>query len=242
MNLQTRVARTALVALITAAVAGGASPVAAAATGPQVRTFRVEVEGVQTTTWTESHRSASMCDPASTGSGKETLRFRSRGPATVIAYRYGRKSVIFGSAGSELVVRATVTRHGHVAVTPSDPSCGGTSGGGTPPAPDCGTHRSLFDLSLEWSSPDPTGIILRDGTIVPLYALFQNCPVIGDAFPQILDAVRGKAIVARIPASDLFDPSLRKHIVVGHGRVRRPASDSSSTTSIRWTVSLTATR
>ncbi len=240
MNSKARAARTAPAALVAAAIAGGAVPVTLAAPVAQVRTFRVEAEGVQTTTWNESRQPTSMCDEASTGS--ETLRFRSRGRAMVVAYRYGRNSVIFGSVGKELVVRASVTRHGQVAVTPADPRCGGAGGGGTPPAPDCGTHRSPLDLSLEWRPSGATGISLENGSIVPPYALFENCPVIGDAFPRVLDAVDGKPVVARIPASDLFNPSLRKHIVFGHGRERQPSNDGSSTTSIRWTVSLTAVR
>ena len=241
MNSTTRAARTGLAVLMTTVV-GSAAPVALAAPGPQVRTFRVEAEGVQRTTWTDSHQPASMCDEGSSGSGSETMRFRSGKPATVVAYRYGRNTVIFGSTGSELVVRATVTRHGHVTVTPVNPACGGTGGGGTPPAPDCGTHRTQFDLRLEWRPTGPSGLGLENGTIVPPYALFENCPVIGDAFPHLLDTVAGKPIVARIPASDLFDPTLRKHIVFGHGRVRRPSSDGLSITSIRWTVSLTSIR
>jgi hypothetical protein len=225
-----------------AAAAAGAVPAAQAAPGPQVRTFRVEAHGVQRTTWTESHQPAFACDEGSTGSGSETMRFRSGKPGTVVAYRYGRNAVIFGSTGTELIVRATVTRHGHVSVTPASPTCGGTGGGGTPPVPDCGTRRTRLDLRLDWRPSGPTGITLDTGTIVPPYALFLNCPVLGDAFPHVLNAVGGAPIVARMPASDLFDPTLRKHIVLGHGRVRRPSSDSASITSIRWIVSLTAVR
>jgi hypothetical protein len=66
---------------------------------------------------------------------------------------------------------------------------------------------------------------------------------VGHAFPDLLTSGSdGREIVASIPAADLFDRNLRKHIVLAHGRFRATSTESSYTTSIHWTVSLTDVR
>ena len=150
------------------------------------------------------------------------MSFRSRQPATVIAYRYGRNTVIFGSTGSELVVRATVTRHGHVTVTPVNPACGGTGGGGTPPAPDCGTHRTQFDLWLEWRLDGSERDHPRNGTIVPLVRAVSELPGDRRRVPANPRCGRRQGDRRAHPSIRPVRPIATQAHRFGHGRVRRP--------------------
>jgi hypothetical protein len=76
--------------------------------------------------------------------------------------------------------------------------------------------------------------------LIPTRPPFRTCGVIGIGFPELLtDNTSQRPIVARIPAADLFDPAFKKHIVLTSGRFVSRTSESGSTTSIRWTVSLT---
>lgn len=76
------------------------------------------------------------------------------------------------------------------------------------------------------------------GSLVLAMAALPAAASAGDS-AQTGTGSGGREIVASIPAADLFDPSLRKHIVLAHGRFRSTSSGGSSTTSIHWTVSLT---
>src|SRR5690349_10382157 len=60
------------------------------------RTFKVDVTGVQTTTWTLNHASTGRCDPTVTGHGREQIVFRSTRAERMDAKRYGTAYVIFG--------------------------------------------------------------------------------------------------------------------------------------------------
>ena len=156
--------------------------------------FASRSEGVQTTTWTESHRSASMCDPASTGSGKRDA------PLPLTRARDGRRVPLRpqlrhlrlgrqGARGPRVghapwarcrhAIGPEVRRHGRRRHAP---------GARLRHAPLA--VRSVARVEAVGSDRDQPATTAR---IVPPYALFENCPVIGDAFPQVLDAVRGKA-------------------------------------------------
>lgn len=229
-------------AVLTACLASCAAPALAA---PRVAVFRAEVKGVQTTTWTEHHTPLSRCDQGVTGSGREQVTFHSTRPQKIVATLFGGHHVIFGSAdlaSADIVTKATVSRQGETSATPLDPTCLGTGGGGgVAPKHDCGTHHGSLAVGLGWSPAGRyEGILLEQGDLGSLLNTYTNCPVIGTAFPQLLElTTAGSPIVARIPAAAVFDTSIGKHIVIATGRRVDHSGDSASTTSIRFTVSLT---
>jgi hypothetical protein len=234
------------------AVSASAATASAATANIPTRTFDVSLEGEQMTTFSSSHSKQSQCDQASHGSGYERVRFHSIGSRHAIeARRVGNGIVMFGTgrpSSDELDIRATVTRHSRVFTQSLDPRCDGTGGSTTPPpAPDCGTKRSIFSVALGWAPLGRNaGIRLDDSLFVPL-PLFRNCGVTGTTFPTLLAATTsGRQIVAHIPAADLFDPGFRKHIVLASGRfvsnTNAGGFQSGYTTWIRWTVSLTEHR
>ena len=235
-------------ALAVAAVAAlpALAPAAGAPAGTPTRTFDVSVEGVQTTTFWAAHPQHSHCDQAVRGTGSERVIFTSKRPEAIVARRYGQNFVSFGAGtlgDDEVAVRAKVTQHRAVVTQPLDPRCEGTGGTPTPPAkPDCGTKRTQFDVAVGWWPSAPArGITLDRGAVIPPGQIFSNCPVQGVTFPDLLtDTSSQRQIVARIPAGDLFNPALRKHIVIGSGRFVSKTAESGYTTQIRWTVSLTA--
>jgi hypothetical protein len=233
--------------IVLAAVAAAAIPATASA-GTPTRTFKVEVEGVQKTTWKEHYVATQQCDQSADGSGFERVTFASPKPEKVVARRYGANFVFFddGKLGSdELLTRAKITRKGKVVSSPLDPRCEGTGGSGQPtPKPDCGTRHRPFDLTIGWSPAGKSrGITIDTGLIRPLGYTYKNCPVIGPSFPDLIAFnTNGSDIRAAIPAADLFNRKLRKHIVIGRGKRVSKSASSSWTTTIRWTVSLTAVK
>jgi hypothetical protein len=238
MNAFTRIA------VLAACLASFAAPAVAAPHTPQVAVFRAEVKGVQTTTWTEHHAPASRCDQAVTGSGREQVLFHSTRPQKIVATLFGGHHVLFGSAelaSADIVTRATVSRRGETSASPLDPTCLGAGGGGIAPTHDCGTHRGSLAVALGWSPAGRyEGIVLEQGDLGSLLNTYTNCPVIGTAFPQLLELTTTNApVVARMPAKALFDTTIGKHIVIATGRRVDRSGDSASTTSIRFTVSLT---
>jgi hypothetical protein len=228
------------IAVLAACLATCAAPAMAAT---NVATFRAEVKGTQTTTWSENHTPQSQCDQGVSGSGRERVTFASTRPTTIVATRFGGHHILFGSAdlaSADIVTRATVSRQGSTTSTPLDIRCEGTGGGGTPPAPDCGARHGSLAVALAWSPAGREGIMLEQGDLGSLLHAYTNCPVIGTAFPQLLDlTTAGDSVVARMPASALFDRSIGKHIVIATGRRVSHSGDSTSTTTIRFTVSLT---
>ncbi len=231
----------ALAALCVAAVP------ATADAGTPTRKFRVEVEGVQVTKWKEHYTATQQCDQSANGSGTERVTFASRRPTTIVARRYGKNFVLFGNGkigDDEVDVRAKVKRHGNIVSSPLPKECEGTGGSGPGNVPkDCGTRRTPWDVSLGWSPAGRgRGITLDSGVLVPL-RLFRNCPVIGPSFPEIItSSTSGSDIRAAIPAGDLFNRKLRKHIVIGRGKRVSKSATSDYKTTIKWTVSLTAAK
>jgi hypothetical protein len=232
--------------LLVAAVAtvAAAAPATATAAAPSMfpkRTFAVSVEGVQTTNSSYTHPSSGRCDPAATSRGYEQVVFHSSRPKVIDATDFA-PLVLFGHGrpgDHTLNTAARVTRRSSYTHGTVDPTCLGTGGGGTAPSPDCGSRRVNLRVDFDWYNPK--GIVLRTPDLGIPRSPFNNCPVSGVLFPQVLDAATGgRTIIARIPASDLFNHAWRKHILIGRGRFVSHAGDGGYTTSIRWTVTLTA--
>ena len=245
MSIRTLASFAAAVFAAAATLATGAAPAGArGAVQIQTRTFDVSIKGVQTTTFSSSHSSFGECDPASHGAGSERITFYSYGANPIVAKRVRRDIVVFGTGKpgtDDIGVRGRIERKSNTYTAPLDPRCQGTGGDTTPPpAPDCGVRRSNFSIGIAWW-PDARlgGIILNQSLFVPL-PLFRNCPVTGFAFPNVLTAsTGGHEIVARIPARDLFDRGLRKHIVRARGQFVSSGSGGGYTTRIQWEITLT---
>ena len=232
------------IAALAVCLASCAAPAMAASHAPRVAAFRAEVEGVQTTTWTEHHTPLSRCDQQVTGSGREQVVFHSTRSQKMVATLFGGHHVVFGSAdlaSADIVTRATVNRRGETTASPLDPTCVGAGGGGVAPQRDCGARRGSLALSLGGSPARRyEGILLEQGDLGSMLHSYQNCPVIGTSFPQLLGLnTSGSPVLARMPAAALFDTAIGKHIVIATGRRVDRSGDSASTTSIRFTVSLT---
>lgn len=241
----------ALVALasVAATTAVAAVPAAASYAPPNVttRVFKIEVTGKQTTVYDYKHVAQAQCDVSASGSGGETVTFASRAAEKIELIRFGRNEVFFGRGklgDDEVSAKARVSRHSSYSAAPGDPKCGGAGGGGKAPPKDCGTRRAGIDLRLAWlSRKGRTGITLDRGTIFPLGKLYRNCVINGLSFPALLQAdTRGRPIVAAIPAGDLFNRHLRKHIVLAHGRFVSRDEEGGYTTTLAYTISLTAVK
>jgi hypothetical protein len=175
-----------------------------------------------------------------TGSGKETATFRTPRSSRMQVQRIGKDLVVIGGRhGSEVAVTGRTTRAADLEYTPLDPRCHGTGGGEIAP-PDCGTKRASFRVAFAWNVSGRPGIVIRDaGGSDP----FTNCPVLGTAFPELQDLDTNlQPIVARIPAGDLFDRSIGKHIVIARGKRAVDNAGDVWTTKLRFEVTLTRAR
>ena len=219
-------------------------PASAGAAGVKTRTFKVEIEGRQTSKFDYAHIGpAYQCDQTGQGYGSEAFVFRTAKPAKLVAHLYGRNTVVFSGKGSvpNIHTNVRVTRDSHRFADAIDPRCEGTGGNQQGPAPDCGTARTQLDVMPGWWSRDPTGVTLQTGPVSTLDPVFRNCPVNGQVFPYLLTSTTsGAQIVSRIPAADLFDERFRKHILIGKGTFAQRDPEGGHTTTIRWSVSLTA--
>jgi len=230
-------------AITVAAALAALAPAAAAASPPSYpkRTFAVTVEGVQTTKSGYTHTSSGPCDPAGTASASERVVFRSTKPKIVDATDFA-PLVLFGHGrpgDHTFSATATVTRRSSYTHGPVDPTCEDAGGGATAHTPDCGTSRVRLPIEMDWYNPK--GIVLRSPDLDLPRSPFFTCPVDGLVFPYLLDSANhGRHIIARIPASDLFDKRWKKHILLGGGTFSTWSDGGGYTTSIRWTVTLTA--
>jgi hypothetical protein len=236
MRTARRVAAIALLATSLPAAAAQAAPTP----GMEKQFFRVEVKGKQTTTWSQFYAPQGQCDQGVTGSGSETATFRTPRSYRLPVQRIGKDYVLFGDEyGSEVGVMGKTTRTARMEYTPLDPKCHGTGGGEIAP-PDCGTKRGAIRIGFGWNVSGRPGIVLTDGDILDFY---KNCPLLGTPFPQLQDVDTGlEPIVARIPAKDLFDRSIGKHIVIGRGQRSVDNAGSVWTTKIRFEVTLKRTK
>lgn len=213
-----------------------AAPALAPAAPTDMRSgrFKVQLEGVQRTTWKTSHIAQFECDVTIQGSGAETVAFRSR-PVVVDVDAFGRTTVVRrGRAEPILDLTATITRQGQVSTTGSAICADGDGGGDAPAAPDCGTRRSNLSVDLRYADE----LVTIEPNIAAPLDTFANCPQAGTSWPDLLTRDgRGRPIGRRLPVADLFGHG--KNIVVGRGREVVEDFDTASTTTIRWELSFT---
>jgi hypothetical protein len=201
--------------------------------------FRVELKGVQTTTWEAHHATQFECDVNIDGSGTEKVRFRSR-PAVVSVRRLGRSSALImrGRDVATLDLDASITRQGSIETRGGAVCSDGDGGGDAPAAPDCGAKRSRLSVELRYLPGRRQLIGIQPDLAVPL-GPFATCPVGGTAWPLLLDrsGATGRPVGARLPVDDLFRHG--KNIVIARGREVQEDADDRSTTAIRWELSFT---
>ena len=237
MNHTTRAILPLAVAAATAL--GAAVPAAGASSSFQTGKFRVELEGVQKTVWETKHVKQFDCDVNIDGNGTETVRFRAK-PAVLSVTRFGRSTpvLLMGRKQPILDLRSRITRNGVLETSGGKICSDGDGTGGETPAPDCGTKRSTLFAELAYDSRRPSTIGLEQSLAMPL-GPFRNCPSGGTAWPSLLDrdVARSRMIGQRLPVRDLFRHG--KNIVIARGREVVNTAEDKSTTTIRWTLSLT---
>jgi hypothetical protein len=212
---------------------------AAASARFQTGRFRVELEGVQRTTWETHHVKQFACDVNIDGHGTETVRFRSR-PAVLTVGSFGDSTpvLLIGRKPAILDLRSRITRNGVLDSSGGEVCSYGDGTGGAPPPPDCGTKRSTLFAELTYDSQRP-GVIGLDQALVTPLGPFRNCPSGGTSWPALFDhhVDTSRMIGQRLPARELFHHG--KHIVIARGREQQNTAGDRSTTTIRWTLSLT---
>lgn len=230
------------VALATTAlslVLAGPAAAEAASASFQTGKFRVELEGVQRTTWETHHVKQFDCDVNIDGHGTETVRFRSR-PAVLTVTSFGSSTpvLLIGRKPAILDLRSRIARNGVLDTSGGEVCSDGDGTGGAPPPPDCGTKRSTLFAELTYDSQRPGVIGLEQAAAMPL-GPFHNCPSGGTSWPSLFDhhVDTSRMIGQRLPVRDLFRHG--KHIVIGRGTERQNTVEDRSTTTIRWTLSLT---
>jgi hypothetical protein len=226
-------------ALAVAAPAGTAS---AASTGVRAAQFTVALEGVQTTSWEKHHFSEGGCDVPIDGAGSETYRFRSA-KLRVNAYRT-RAGVALVTAKGEPLLRlaGTVQRRGNIAVGRGEVCSYGDGSGETtqPPPPDCGRRKVSATAAIGFSGPHDDTVIVAPGLDEPKDP-FANCPTgTRDQFPNLLAFGDAGHIGRRLPARELF--RYGRNIVVARGTRTYSDSETSISTSMRWTATFTRVR
>ncbi len=229
----------ALAALLTVALAAPAG----AAGVPRTADIAVEIEGVQRTAWEAHHVAINDCDVSYDGSGSETYRFRSR-KVQLRAIELPNGSVFFTRRGRPAVLplTGTVTRTGSLLKATAGLACaaGDGTGGPAPAPPDCGTRRVTNAVEIAFGVRVRDRIEISDGE--PATDPFKNCPAGGaEQYPTIM-AWDGadRRIGRRLPAGDLFGHG--RNIVIARGTKTRSGSEMTSTTTVRWTVTLTRVR
>jgi hypothetical protein len=221
---------------------------AASATG-QLQTreakFRVSVKGVQTTTWTANHQPQFRCDRPFTGSGKETVSFKSKRAVIVRAFQLGNGTPMLLNRSrrdqASLPTKGWVRRNGQTNSPPVDPNCAVGDGDGTyvPPAPDCGRKNfGSLDLQLMYD-PLKRGRLTLSGSGPRDPQLFKQCPVHGASWPDILSSDdRKRTAGEELPYKDLFDKKQGKTILIGRGTQRQSVYGITSTSKIQWELTL----
>ena len=178
------------VALLAAATTLAAGAATAEAKTPFVQKgkFRVQVEGVQKTTWQHQHVKQFDCDSNSSGSGTEKVRFKSK-PKVVSIFKFGRSTptILQGRSGNAILdLRSKITRNGTRTDSGGKVCSYGDGNGAAPKAPDCGTKRSVLYADLDYLHGRKDVIGLDQSLAVPL-GPFYNCPVGGTSWPSLLD-------------------------------------------------------
>src|SRR5262245_6773575 len=242
MNAITVIRPAAALACAAALAAACAAP-AGAATKPTTARFRAVVEGVQTTRWTIDHADPpGPCAATYKGSGRERLDFATRRAVTLNVTRLPIGGAVFsvGDDPTNTLIPATarVNRQGSTTITPySDQPCG-TGNGLLEPLvkPDCGPRTKPLTLMISAQSRPVNSIGIRG--LSPSFGLYKRCPVSGVAFPNLLALDKGKPIQTPWPEDEIFDRTERKIIILGRGADTESSGGDSSTTTLRWTLTL----
>jgi hypothetical protein len=217
--------------------AGAKAAASAAAAAPKVRkgTFKVELEGVQRTSWTSELHSTEGCDLSIKGAGGETIRFRSKPTTVAVTWMGPTRVILRGRSVASLDLAATIRRHGNV--DSSGEICSDGDGGGVPEAPDCGTRRSRRTVELGWPVRRSDLIAITPDFNAPL-GPFRTCPSGGISWPTLLDQrPDGRLVGVQLPIADLFRHG--KNVVIATDKVVEAENGEQSTTTIRWTLSFT---
>jgi hypothetical protein len=222
MSRRNDVRRTVFVALAAAgALLATAAPAGAAR-------FAVSVNAHQRTVWTQ-HTPLAACAAGSDGAGTERVTIGSRRPDTLSVSANPLDPV-----GGVIQTRLAVTRHGGLSTTapPDTANCPIAGGDGDPaPLTDCGS-RDVRPYALSLVFTDARHVTLA--VTAPFTTrTYRSCYLAGTGFPQLLRAV------AVLPRAELL--ALRPHgkeIVLGHSRARTTAGGATSTTTVRWAITL----
>lgn len=228
------------VTIIAAAAACIAAGPADAAFQYRAAKFKLEIEGVQTNSWSQSHVKDGPCDFDIHGEGTEVVRFHSVPTVVDIAQFMGTTPLIRAGKryGVPFDLDAKITRRGVLTMANGEVcSSGDGTGGPTPPARDCGTKRARFYADLRYSSARKDLLQMEQSLVVPL-GTFRNCPSGPGSWPSILDRANGREVGRRLPPSELFGPD-GKHIVLVAARESRTGGDTNHTTTIRYSIALT---
>lgn len=209
-----------LLAALAAATAIAAFTTAeAGAATPKLAHFKVTVSGTQTTKWTLDNTMYDGCvqgEVRQTGSGQQSMSFKSRKPATAFAVKIGKTStfaVLGGGSTPGARVKGTVTRSGHTEsqqLSGTGPGCGG-GGGGPAPTPDCGKRAFNGTVDMNWVTPAEwpagppvplTSVLLLEGPQLAgksLSELFQDCPSGGpdQIIPTVGSALSSKKLFGK---------------------------------------------
>ncbi len=227
-----------------AALLGGvlAGPPADAKTGFGFRTatFRIQVQGVQTTAWKANHPlGRALCDTGYKGDGTEVVRFASkRMLASATSYNVDDPSFRVGTAfGAVLAMPGKATRHSNFMQWGTPCTDGDGKGGKTPPAPDCGRRRITVDGEVKFNRGRLTVDEPPNDLFVPL-PTFVNCHVEGTAFPSLLWRGGKNAIGKPLTGRQLFGGPKTRTITVGRREVYRDAESWHETT-LKYVVTLT---
>jgi hypothetical protein len=229
----------ALLLCLGAVAPASAQPQAAASADKLLKgKFRVELEGVQRTTWATDFHDTNGCDLTMKGSGNETVRFRSK-PAVIGVLSYGPTiSLSRDREAASLDLNAKITRQGSMETSGEICSYGDGSGEDSPPL-DCGTKRSQVTVGLDYVYKRRDFLAIRTDYAVP-FGPFQMCPAGGISWPTLLDShpVTGSEVGGELPVGDLFRHG-KNIIVVSDRAVQNDGRGSESVTTIRWTLSFT---
>ena len=231
------------VAALAAASAALALPTAAqAAPKFQQATFVVSAKLSQTTTWQGRPMATTAdCVPLTRyeGEGSETVSATLK-RWKLVAYRAGRQLGLTPARGSDPMgptVNARVKRTASERVIELAGSCAGNPGAVHERGPyDCGDRNRPQTVTFTWHR-GRFSVGLAPSILVPLTKTrYDSCPlranpaVAQNGFTQIWQA---------LPAADLFDPGLRKHIVLARKTFPLKEAGFTGRTVVRWEVTLT---
>ena len=209
-------------------IAAGVAALLAAAAPAGAAQFAVSVQAQQHTVWTQ-HTPVEACAAGSDGTGSERVTVTSRRPDTLTVSTNPLDPV-----GGVIRTRLAVTRSGDLTTTapPDTANCPIAGGDGDPePLSDCGTRAvSPYALTLVFTDARHVTLAVTAPFTTRTY---RSCYLAGTGFPQLLRAV------AVLPRAELF--ALRPHgkeVVLGHSRARTVMGGATSTTTVRWAITL----